>query len=366
MKLLSVVKNFIYTILVIFGALFSFNCQSQPENFKFEDFKEVVKIDSHVHINADVPSFVEQALEDNFKLITINTDVPYYPSITDQRKLAATYRQKYPDRVSFTTTFSLDAWGKKEWLAYTIGYLDESFGMGSIAVKVWKNIGMEFKDDDGNLVMIDHPNFDPVFHYLTEKKIPVVGHLGEPRNCWLPVEEMTVNNDKQYFENHPEYHMYLHPDMPSYEDQIKARDNLLEKHSDLHFIGAHLGSLEWSVDELAKRFDRYPNFAVDMAARICHLQYQSSIDRKKVRDFLIKYQDRILYATDLQLEEGEPDDSLKQRMHKVWLNDWRYLVTNEWMSAPELNNKFQGLALPRKVAEKIYRQNAEHWYAWFF
>ncbi len=66
--------------------------------------------------------------------------------------------------------------------------------------------------------------------------------------------------------------MYLHPEFPSYEDQIKARDHMLEKHPDLKFIGAHLGSLEWSADELAKRLDKFPNMVVDMAARISHLQ----------------------------------------------------------------------------------------------
>jgi len=45
--------------------------------------------------------------------------------------------------------------------------------------------------------------------------------------------------------------MYLHPEMPSYEDQLKARDGLLERHPKLQFTGAHLASLEWSVDELA-------------------------------------------------------------------------------------------------------------------
>ena len=92
--------------------------------------------------------------------------------------------------------------------------------------------------------------------------------------------------------------MYRHPEFPSYEDQIVARDRMLEKHADLQFVGAHLGSLEWSVDELAKRLDRFPNMAVDMAARIPHLQVQSVKNWQKVHDFMIKYQDRLIYATD--------------------------------------------------------------------
>ena len=79
----------------------------------------------------------------------------------------------------------------------------------------------------------------------------LMGHL-EPRNCWLPLEEMTVKNDRRYFQNNPQYHMYLHPEMPSYEEQLAARDRMLGKHPNLPFLGAHFGSLEWSVDALAR------------------------------------------------------------------------------------------------------------------
>lgn len=48
-------------------------------------------------------------------------------------------------------------------------------------------------------------------------------------------------------------------------DQINARDHMLEKHPALKFIGAHLGSLEWSLEELSKRLDRFPNMALDLA-----------------------------------------------------------------------------------------------------
>lgn len=114
---------------------------------------------------------------------------------------------------------------------------------------------------------------------------------------------MTVKSDSAYFANHPHYHMYLHPEYPSYEDQINARDHMLEKHPELTFIGCHLGSLEWNIDELAKRLDKFPNMAVDMAERICHLEYQSAKDLKKVRDFCIKYQTECYTVQTLKMME---------------------------------------------------------------
>jgi predicted TIM-barrel fold metal-dependent hydrolase len=156
--------------------------------------------------------------------------------------------------------------------------------------------------------------------------------------------------------------MFLHPEYPSYEDQIKARDNLLEKHPSLKFIGCHLGSLEWNVDELAKRLDKFPNLAVDMAARISHLQYQSSKDRTRVRDFCIKYQDRLLYGTDLSDEGNDDAVNMAKGIHDTWLQDWRYFATKDEMTSGAFKGKFEGLQLPKEVVRKIFSENAIKWY----
>jgi hypothetical protein len=221
---------------------------------------------------------------------------------------------------------------------------------------------MEARDSSGNLIMVDDPKFDPVIQFVIDNHKTVLGHLGEPKNCWLPVDQMTVNNDKEYFKNHPQYHMQLHPEMPTYEQQIQARDNFLERHPDLIFVGAHLGSLEWSVDELAKRLDKFPNMAVDMAARIPHLQYQSIADYDKVRNFIIHYQDRLIYATDSGINMKSDPEQTKKHVHETWMNDWKYFVTDETMTSATVNGEFNGLKLSQKIIDKIYRENAVKWF----
>ena len=116
---------------------------------------------------------------------------------------------------------------------------------------------------------------------------------------------MTTDNDREYFRNHPQYHMYLHPEMPGYEDQIGARDRFVAAHPQLRFVGAHLGSLEYDVDRIAAFLDRFPNASVDMAARMSQVQYQSVRDLEKVRNFFVSYQDRLLYGTDLTFNPGD-------------------------------------------------------------
>ena len=155
--------------------------------------------------------------------------------------------------------------------------------------------------------------------------------------------------------------MYKHPDMPSYEDQIAARGRMLEKNPDISFVGAHLGSVEWNVDELAKTLDRFPNMAVDMAARMGQLFYQTHYDREKVREFFIKYQDRLLYATDMGASGNEDKAALVKEIHDTWYRVWRYFVTDDTLSSDLVDEEFQGLKLPKNVVDKIYRGNAQKW-----
>jgi len=212
------------------------------------DFKTVEKYDVHVHVNTAKETLLKQAEEDNFRLITINwDDVNDPPPMEEQQKFAIQQISAFPGRIAYATTFSIRNFNDDNWEEQTISYLKNSFDQGAIAVKIYKVIGMSLRDKNNKLVMIDDPRFDPIMNFIVENKIPVIGHLGEPKNYWLPVEQMTIKKDKSYFTENPKYHMYLHPEFPSYEEQIAARDHMLEKHPGLKFIGAHLGSLEWSV-----------------------------------------------------------------------------------------------------------------------
>jgi predicted TIM-barrel fold metal-dependent hydrolase len=357
------------TIGILLSSLLIVQSCTQRNKAKTEycseaDFKQMEKIDIHCHISVEGPAFMNLAIADNFRILTINTDAFVEPTIEEQQRVALYQIKAFPGHLAYLTAFSMKGWDEANWQEKAIAYLKESFDKGAIGVKVWKNIGMVVKDKNNKFIMIDDPKFDPIFDFIEKNGKTVCGHCGEPKDCWLPIEKMTVNNDRKYFKEHPEYHMYLHPDYPSYEDQIKARDHMLEKHPNLRFMGAHLGSLEWSVDELAKHFDRFPNMTVDMAARICHIEKQAQDDWQKVHDFFIKYQDRILYGTDEGDFEGAEKDTvkLKEKIHEVWERDWKFLTSDETMTSWELNGEFKGLKLPREVIEKIYFKNAKKWF----
>jgi len=324
------------------------------------DFEKVEKFDTHVHINAVESTFVAQAKNDNFRLLTVN--VNSVRPVEEQRKVAIELTHLFPDRLAFATSFNLNNWGTPNWLPQTIAYLKESFNEGTIGVKIWKNIGMELKDANGKWVMIDDPRFDTVINFIEQNNITLLGHLGEPRNAWLATDSMTIAGDKHYFTEHPKYHQFKHPENPAYMDQINARDNMLRKHPKLRFVGAHLGSLEWNVDELAKRLDEFPNIAVDMAARIPHLQVQSVKNWQKVHDFVIKYQDRLIYATDHGIDSKSDAAAVNKSVHDVRLSDWKYFTSDDEMTVDDFKEKFRGLKLPKEVVDKIYRLNAIKWF----
>ena len=94
--------------------------------------------------------------------------------------------------------FDTIAWGSEQWSNKVIAYLEKSIGEGAVGVKLWKNIGMTVRDRNGKFIMADDPGMKPVIEFIKSKNLPVTGHLGEPRNCWLPLEEMTIKSDASY------------------------------------------------------------------------------------------------------------------------------------------------------------------------
>ena len=339
-------KNYLVLISLIFAG-----CAQSP------DFKTFPKIDTHVHLETTDDSFVNVLDDNNFKLLSLVTRSESMEDINKDFEFAKNLYQNHPKTIGFATTISMEGFGEPQWQDNTIAWLQKSFDEGAIAVKVWKDIGMTFRNADSTFVMIDDPRFDPIFDFIESQNKTLVNHTAEPKNCWLPLNEMTVSGDSSYFAEHPQYHMFLHPDYPSREELLAARDRMLLKHPNLRYVGCHLGSMEWNVDEQAEWLDRFPNYGLDMAARIVHFQVQ---DSEKVRNFIIKYQDQLVYGTDISVSDRGNNtttkESIQNIVNDVWLNDWEYFSTDHIMT--QNNKEFKGLNLPVSVLKKIYHDNA--------
>jgi predicted TIM-barrel fold metal-dependent hydrolase len=319
-------------------------------------------IDAQVHLNTVSPEKMEKALKLNASFLSINTNIPFFESIEKQEKVILDLQKKYPGRLQYVTSFDFRDWGKDSFISSAINQIKRGLSNGAVGVKIWKDVGFELRDENDNFVMIDNPIFDPIFEYLVENDILLLGHQGEPRNCWLPLEEMTVDSDRNYFSEHPEYHMFLQKEYPTYEEQMQARDNMLKKFPKLRYVALHLFSMEWSIDEVAKRLEQFPNTLTDVAERVCHLQLQAKDNWEAVRDFCIKFQDRIMYGTDVIDDGNTSAKEIAERFELLWKFHYEFFATDEILEAPEFRGKFKGLNLPKDVVEKIFYTTAKKTY----
>ena len=150
--------------------------------------------------------------------------------------------------------------------------------------------------------------------------------------------------------------------MPSHQELMAARDAVAVQHPGLRVVGAHLGSLEYDVDEIAKRFDQYPNFVVDISARLTDLALQ---DTEKVRQFCIEYLDRILWGTDLVAGAVSKMPPEKQARFLNYADETYREYTEFFESDGNVKmgrHTVTGLGLPDAILEKIYLANAQRWY----
>lgn len=377
------IKSFAFTLLMIL-IFFTQGCvkkqDASTEYYSEEDYDSVEKFNSHVHLYSENTTYIDQAIESNFKLLSFLSSSPGTTSrisVPDQEVDILNRIESYPEDLFYATTI-LDpySFNEPDFVEKTIEHLRQSFEKGAIAVKIRKSIGMEVRKPNGEFVTIDDPKFDPIIDFIAENDKTLIGHIGEPKNCWLPLDEMTVGGDRQYYSEHPQYHMYLHPEYLSHEEHIQKVENMLKKHPDVRYVGAHLASLEYDVDELAKRLDMFPNMAVDMAERISHFQYQAVTDWEKVRNFLIKYQDRLIYATDdgdfgpkphfgaeLTDQTKRTNQQIREAMDVNYRRHWKFFTSEGLMTAPKLPDKeFKAMHLSKDVVDKIYMKNAEKWF----
>lgn len=356
------------SLVLAFGLLIGTPPASASTTYAQADFTKVRKFDAHVHANANNGEFLSIARKDGFELLSINVDYPDFPTLDDQAAVALAQQAADPRRFHFATTFSMKGFGTPAWTATTNAAIDGALAHGALAVKVWKNIGMVERDSRGRLIFLDDRGLDGVMAHIQAAHVPLIAHQAEPKNCWLPLDQMTTENDRSYFREHPEYHMNLHPEMPSYESLMAHRDRFVARHPGLSFVGAHMASLEWSVDRLAAFLDAHRNATVDLAARMTQVQYQSVRNQAKVRAFFIKYQDRILYGSDLtqnptsasERAQNPPSTGhgFSKEADDFWRSDWTYLATPGTQRIDAIRAKVPGLALPRAVIDKIYYGNA--------
>jgi len=322
-----------------------------------KDFAALHPIDTHVHVFKIDSEFQKMLEELNLKVLNIlvvDDSLTYRKDLQQQVTDAIGLMRSSHGHIALCTTFDPYKFNEPSFASDAVKQLDHDFSEGAIAVKIWKNIGMEIKDRNSKYVFADDPKFKPIYQDIAAHGKTLLAHQAEPDVAWGPPDP--ADPSWSYYQENPQWYMGDKPGVPSKKTILAARDHVLEENPKLRMVGVHLGSMERSLNDLAVRLDRYPNFAIDVAAR---MEYLMLAPREQVRDFLIRYQDRVLYGTDLDLLPTAKVSEELPEWRSTYLRDWKFLATDEVVT---VNTKqVRGLQLPKPVLQKIFHGNAVHW-----
>ena len=106
------------------------------------------------------------------------------------------------------------------------------------------------------------------------------------------------------------------------------------------------------LEYLGYMLETYPNVYVELAARFKDFY---SMKTENIRNFIIKYSDRILFGTDIN-----PKSKNVERYAEGYHRCFQALETDNILPGgfSSLNREIKGIALPQDVLEKIYYKNA--------
>lgn len=329
-----------------------FTAQELPQ------FAALDPIDTHTHAFQNAPELYAMLKRLNLHTLDITLVDNFSPDLKDlatTRKEAWAVVHHSDGYIAMCSTFDPFQYNQPGFAANANRIINEDFSHGAVAVKIWKNVGMEIKDPKGNYIMPDNPVFEPIFKNIQAHNKTLIAHLADPNTIWEAPNPKAADYD--YYIHHPELYMYSKPGAPSKASILVARDHVLDANPNLRVVGAHLGSMEADFHELAQHLDKYPNFAVDLAARMPYVEMQSRAD---LIAFITKYQDRLIYATDNEFpQDASPQNSMKE-WENQYANDWRFFATNDVLESQ--GHKVQGLALPQPILRKLYHDNAVKWF----
>ncbi len=251
-------------------------------------------------------------------------------------------KENAPNRFGLFVNIDWEAIDSPDFAEKNTQLLQEAAKAGAMGLKVYKGLGLTDKDRQGNRIAIDDPRLAPIWESCGKLGFPVLIHSAEPASFWLPKDK----NNERWLELKQKPSRYRDPaKYPSFESIIAEQHRIFKNHPNTTFINAHLGWMGNDLDRLGKHLDQYPNVVTEIGAVLAELGRQP----RRARQFLIDYQDRVLFGKDAYkveeyytyfrvLETEDEYFDYYRKRHAYW--------------------KMYGLALPDSVLQKVYYKNA--------
>jgi len=309
-------------------------------------------IDVHNHLrpvvesDEDVSKFVKIMDDCNVKAI-VDLDGGWGETLDKHLKRL---KEPYPDRFIVYAQVDFSKVDDPDFAEYSANQLEESVKKGAQGLKVHKSLGLGVKEKDGGYLKVDTPKLDKVWAKCNELGIPVEIHTADPIAFFTPLDEH--NEWLKVLIDYPNW-VFNKPEFYSYNELSQQRNNVIAKHKNTIFISAHMANIPENLQKLSEWLDMYPNFYVDIDARLCELGRQPYTARR----FILKYQDRIMFGTD-----GYKKTPINEEMYRL---HWRFLETDdEYFDISKSHTvvgywRVYGLYLPDEVLEKVYYLNAK-------
>jgi predicted TIM-barrel fold metal-dependent hydrolase len=234
--------------------------------------------------------------------------------------------------------------------------LAASAAAGARGLKVWKLLGLRARDAAGRLVAVEDPRLDPLWAAAGEFGLPVTIHVADPIAFFQPLD--AANERWEELRAHPDWHFWPtrpqdDPDaagFPSFDALIDGLEAVVARHPRTTFIGAHVGCAAEDLGRVSRMLAAYPNWNVDLAARIAELGRQPYT----AREFVCRWKERVLFGTD------EPPQPAAWSVNFRFLETWDESFPYDPDGGPGSQGRWaiDGLGLPPDVLRLVYMGNA--------
>jgi len=242
--------------------------------------------------------------------------------------------------------------------------LEKAVAAGALGLKNLKELGLKAIDHDGKLIAIDDPRLFPIWERAGKLGIPVAFHTGDPVAFFKPWDSSNERWDE--LKLHPEWSFADRSKYPALETLFEQVKNVYRSFPNVHFVSVHVGGYSENLDAVGNWLDELPNLSIDTAARIGELGRHLA---EKGHDFFTRYQDRIMFGTDLQfwsdcdVQGAGPCKAFTKEEHRnFYETHWRYFQTRDrHFNHPtpiQGDWKIDGIGLDKNVLKKLYWANA--------
>lgn len=294
----------------------------------------------------DVPQLVD-LMDDHDVMTIVNLDGLWADEVTAN---VERYDEAYPGR--FLTFCHLD-WkvlAEPDGERKLLNSLDDSARRGARGVKVWKDLGLTVRDNDGQAILPDDPRVIAVLTRAGELGLPVLIHTADPKAFFAPADEYNERLDELL--EQPDWWFGDGERYPGFDRLLAAHASLVLACPGTQFIGAHAGCAAEDLGLVEALLARAPNYAIDVAGRMAELGRQP----RRTRALIERYPDRVLFGTDIY-----PVSAEQYRLHYRFLEsaDEGFEYAPGSPVPPQGRWAVSALDLDAKALVAVYRTNTE-------